>query len=359
MEKQEKLRIGVLDSFRAIAILLVMMFHYFSRWEGMYPYADKYNYFGNGKLGVQFFFIISGFVILYSLENTNNFAAFWRNRMIRLFPSMLAGSLLTYIVFLFFDNVYLFPASHYFKNVLASITFIPFRTISTLFNLDLELDYISGSYWSLWPEIQFYAFVSLIYFFVKKINFAKVFLFFSSVLVLIDFGLHHSYNDTNFVKTVRDFFTIFNFIDGLSFFCFGVLFYLFYKDKMSGKATSSYLKIYFLGLVFLQVLGSYSQPLKVVFIFVFLLLFIALIYFPNCIRFLENKIVFKIGVSSYFLYLIHEHIGVLLIHNFGGLFQSYEFIFPLLIIAFLVVLAIGYTYIIEKKVSVYLKNKYF
>lgn len=98
-----------------MAILMVLLFHYFSRWTFLYPYKDKYDFFTYGKMGVQFFFIISGFVILYTLENTTNFITFWKKRMVRLFPSMLIASIITYFVFVLFDTKCLFPTSHFLK----------------------------------------------------------------------------------------------------------------------------------------------------------------------------------------------------------------------------------------------------
>jgi peptidoglycan/LPS O-acetylase OafA/YrhL len=233
-------RINVLDGFRAIAILMVLFFHYFSRWTSLYPYGNKYDFFTFGKMGVHFFFIISGFVIFYTLENTKSFLDFWKNRMIRLFPSMLIASLITYFFCKLFDLEFLFPTSHVFNNVLASITFLPPDTLASLFNNIVQLDYISGSYWSLWPEIQFYLFVSAIYFFNKN-NFLLIFLSLSIVLFLCNFLIHFGSFENYFIKVVRKFFIVFNFVESLSFFCFGVLFYAVFKDVTQKQETPIYL----------------------------------------------------------------------------------------------------------------------
>lgn len=42
-------RIEVLDSFRGIAILIVIFFHFFSRWTNLYPYGAEYDFFSYGK----------------------------------------------------------------------------------------------------------------------------------------------------------------------------------------------------------------------------------------------------------------------------------------------------------------------
>ena len=61
-------RIAILDGFRAVAIIFVMLFHYFTVWKDLYPYGDAFaGWFSHGYLGVHFFFIISGFVISMTL----------------------------------------------------------------------------------------------------------------------------------------------------------------------------------------------------------------------------------------------------------------------------------------------------
>ena len=86
MINKSKSRRAIVDSYRAQAIIAVLLFHFFSRYTthhyktNLYPYADKYGYFGYGYLGVEFFFIISGFVIFFILEHINAFTSFLENR---------------------------------------------------------------------------------------------------------------------------------------------------------------------------------------------------------------------------------------------------------------------------------------
>ena len=58
-------------------------------------------------------------------------------------------------------------------------------------------------------------------------------------------------------------------------------------------------------------------------------MFICFVYFPSFLNFMEHKLFRQIGVSSYFLYLIHQAIGLILIERFGNfIFPSYLFSFP-------------------------------
>ena len=64
-------RLAYLDGMRGVAILLVLLFHAFARWPDLVPYGDQYQsvpLFRVGFIGVNLFFIISGFVILMTLE---------------------------------------------------------------------------------------------------------------------------------------------------------------------------------------------------------------------------------------------------------------------------------------------------
>ena len=104
MTQNNSNRIAILDGFRAIAILSVVLYHYFDRWnDPQFPYFGG-SFFHNGALGVPFFFMISGFVIYYTLENTASFKLFWKKRFIRLFPSLLIASVITYCFLLLFDQ---------------------------------------------------------------------------------------------------------------------------------------------------------------------------------------------------------------------------------------------------------------
>lgn len=117
-------RIKILDGFWAIAILAVVFYHYFYRWnDPVQPYfgADFFHY---GFRGVPFFFIISGFVICYTLEGTDNKITFWKKRFIWLFPSMLIASVITFVFLKLFDTTHTFDESNHFRNLITSITFL-------------------------------------------------------------------------------------------------------------------------------------------------------------------------------------------------------------------------------------------
>ncbi|APY10000.1 hypothetical protein BWZ22_01505 [Seonamhaeicola sp. S2-3] len=347
----KKKRIEVLDGFRAIAILMVMFFHFFSRWANLYPYSDSYDYFWFGRFGVHFFFIISGFVIFYSLNNTNSFKTFWKNRLIRLLPSMVIATLITFIFVLLVDTTKIFPHAHLVKNIFASITFVQPELLSTLCNRKIEFDYINGSYWSLWHEIQFYFFISSLYFFFKK-NFLKV--FFITSILLTFFGFYITYLDsteTFFLKKLKAILGMFNLTKSLPLFCYGVFYYLLYKGEFK-----KYILVCVLVMFFLQCSLFWHDKVRILSMFIFHILFLLSIYRSHYLSWLKSPILIKIGGASYFLYLIHEVIGVVLITKYGN-FGYKALLFVLFLTILLVGLSILYTQKVEIKLGKYLKKK--
>ncbi|TXE12031.1 acyltransferase [Seonamhaeicola algicola] len=347
----KKKRIEILDGFRAIAIIMVMCFHFFSRWANIYPYADSYDYFWFGRLGVHFFFIISGFVIFYSLNNTTSFKVFWKNRLIRLLPSMVIATLITFIFVLFFDTEKIFPHAHLVKNVFASITFVQPELLSTLCDRKIEFDYINGSYWSLWHEIQFYFFISFMYFFFQN-KFMKV--FFVTSVFLTFFWFYISLLDSTeifFLKKLKSIFELFNLIKSLPLFSYGVFYYLLYKGEFK-----KYILICVLVMFFLQCSLFWYDKARVISMFIGHILFLLLICRSRYLNWLKNPLLIKIGGASYFLYLIHEVIGVVLITKYGDL-EHYALLFVLFLMICFVCVSVFYTQKVEIRIGKYLKKK--
>jgi peptidoglycan/LPS O-acetylase OafA/YrhL len=175
----EPTRLREIDLFRAVAILMVIGFHYCTRWAPplfettLYPYGDYFTdnfLFRHGHLGVDFFFIISGFVIALTLENCRSAAEFFARRAARLMPAMIACSLLTIIVVKVFVSVPYFQNEAHFWNLVPSWTF----TNPSIWKLLLPTtSYVDGVYWTLTVEAKFYIWAACIYFVLKKENFAR------------------------------------------------------------------------------------------------------------------------------------------------------------------------------------------
>lgn len=88
-------KFGVLDGLRGIAALAVMIFHR-REWFG------GNSVFGHAYLAVDFFFMLSGFVIAHAYQQRltapGSFGPFLRNRVLRLHPMLMAGAVLALLV---------------------------------------------------------------------------------------------------------------------------------------------------------------------------------------------------------------------------------------------------------------------
>jgi len=60
-------------------------------------------------------------------------------------------------------------------------------------------------------------------------------------------------------------------------------------------------------------------------------LFYLILHKPQTLKFLANKNLSKIGVASYSMYLIHQFIGVLIIHKFSDNFGQFDWLLALLV----------------------------
>jgi peptidoglycan/LPS O-acetylase OafA/YrhL len=141
-------RLAALDGLRFIAAVLVMGYHYVSGYGFWHtgqslPFPALHQVFAFGFLGVQLFFIISGFVICMSSWG-RSLSQFFVSRVVRLYPAYWFAIIFTTAV------VTLLPEPHRrlpLGQVLANLT----MTQSALGVGDVD-----GVYWSLWRELLFY-----------------------------------------------------------------------------------------------------------------------------------------------------------------------------------------------------------
>lgn len=165
-----------IDGLRAIAIVLVICFHFFP------------NVIAGGFIGVDVFFVISGYlitgIILSEMKEKNfSLGGFYYRRIRRLFPS-----LLTVLLFCFIAGQFLLvPAENYQlnKNLLGGLLFVANFTLWTdagYFNIYSEQNPLLHL-WSLGVEEQFYLFWPA--FLMVLARYAKAFILPAVILLLI------------------------------------------------------------------------------------------------------------------------------------------------------------------------------
>lgn len=146
----------LLDLLRLLAAVAVIWYHYTARnssaWDGaaadQFEFASRFTVYG--YLGVQLFFVISGFVILLSAEG-RSLGQFVSARIARLYPAYWAGVLLT--TFLIVVITPQFDRKLTLADVLTNLTML-----QTAFGVR----HIDGVYWTLWVELLFYVLIALL-----------------------------------------------------------------------------------------------------------------------------------------------------------------------------------------------------
>lgn len=253
---------------------------------------------------------------------------------------MLFASILTYVLVCAFDRGFLFWQSHQLRNFVASLTFIS-PSVFQLFHFNV--DYLNGSYWSLWPEVEFYLFSSVLYF-LNRANFFRNFILASACLIIA-----HPFLFRNEAFSSQGLMTF------LPFFAMGSVFYQLWKTVQEGKKPTL---LHYIGLVFFGVymlLSTDVLVLRVIYA-VMIALFLLFVYRPHLLGPLNNPVITRIGTSSYFLYLIHQNIGVLAINKLGGYLGVAAPVFSLLVIVGLIAFSNWFTETIEKRYSNLLKS---
>jgi peptidoglycan/LPS O-acetylase OafA/YrhL len=90
----------ILDGLRGVAAIVVLVFHIFEAYT-LDPYEKIVNH---GYLAVDFFFVLSGFVIGYAYDDRwkkMNFGDFFKRRLVRLHPLVVMGMILGALLFYF------------------------------------------------------------------------------------------------------------------------------------------------------------------------------------------------------------------------------------------------------------------
>ncbi len=149
--QMRKTRLETLDILRFFAASAVLFYHYYfiGPLQGYWPktlFIDAAHW---GDLGVDLFFVISGFVITLTSEGRSA-QAFLAARATRLFPAFVACSAITATMAIMLPGI---SANNIIPRWIATLTYFP-----QFFGVEP----LSSVYWTLAIEIQFYALVALL-----------------------------------------------------------------------------------------------------------------------------------------------------------------------------------------------------
>lgn len=328
-------RIKFLDGFRGLAILMVVLYHAFTRWTTLVPYGTRFAdfpLFEKGWLGVQLFFLISGFVILMTLEKCYSFKEFIIKRWLRLFPAMFLATLLIYLTARFLPER---PGGiPHITDVIPGLLFVEPVWIGKI--LRNHQGYLEGAFWSLYVEVKYYFIFGLLYFYLGRIraiiSIFSIFVIGMTIKMLVEeMG----------IKVLHPINVITHQISFIHFgwFACGSLMYIYYKEK----------KNIFLGYALaIGIVSSVSSlfltfgrtPAVFIWALIILAIFVATVYSDKLKLLLDNKALVYLGFISYPLYLIHESSMIALIIKMNRYFPSIPgLLLPVVPIALLIGIA--------------------
>lgn len=304
---ESRSRVEILDLLRMFAVLAVVLFHYGFRGAA----ADGYTATSLPDLqwiakycdfGVQLFFVISGFVIAYSAEGRTaiNFAI---ARSSRIYPAFFLCMTITFIATIAIG------APHF------ETTFMHWLTNLFIVAPALKQPFMDGAYWSIVYEITFYGWVAL---FLATGQFRKhielIIVSWMAISMLNEAVLHSGI-------LMRLFLT-----NQSGFFAAGLLLYEMY----TGRRTLLIKILLLLAAVtsINQAIGNaqwvrehYQVAIDDRVIAVLCLVSIGAVALALRVRRvpLPTALVLAIGGMTYPMYLLHQHIGYMVMNKLQGI----------------------------------------
>lgn len=319
-------------------MLMVMMFHYTfngivnGKITSIGQEAWVVDFTKYGYLGVELFFMISGYVIFFSAQ-TSSASKFAVSRAVRLFPAYWFAVLFTSFFAIGWGGD------------LMSVTLLMVLTNLTMLQSFFGVSDVDGAYWTLAYEIRFYAAVFVVLLVGGKKHLRKIFMCWP-ILFCIAIFLGQDYR---------------TYAGGYYYyFCAGALFAVL-KDKFDWRVVVSLLITFVLCITYssgkateltLAKGSAYSGAVIGILVSSFFFLFV-----------LQNaKVIQKasiprskiFGSLTYPIYLVHAHFGYIFINQFANDANKF-FVYPLVII---VVFALAY-YInsfFEVRLAVFWRN---
>lgn len=285
-----KNRFDGLDALRGIAAFIVVFYHYTNRFDELYGHENylKIVGFGKGYIGVDLFFIISGFVIFLTIKPNLSIFQFSYKRFLRLYPAYWIALLITSVVVYWCG----LPGREVgWKDVIVNTTMLQGL---------LGYPHVDGAYWSLQIEIAFYALCGF-YIILRRLvsQFVFTLLWIGAVFfinVLSNFEINNNFTFI-FSKLIIPKYAL--------FFQFGIICYLFFSNLVSSR-------LFFITVLFMAVSNfiflDFSRILEI--------LCVGILFY--CVIKSEDRISWSaifvyMGVISYPLYLVHQNLGYVII----------------------------------------------
>ncbi len=337
----DKLRFYEIDLFRFLAALSVVLFHYTFRGyaqgeKSVLAFPELGTIFKYGYLGVDLFFMISGFVILLTALN-RDVAGFTISRITRLYPTFWACVTLTALSTLLIGGErYSVHLGQYIANL-------------TMVGELLGVRYVDGVYWSLLIELKFYFLVCLVLALrsIDKIKFivggwaaATLLLSFVDAPEVVNFVLFPEWS---------------------SYFIAGIIFCLIRLEGISLYKITILTVAYSLSAMYAYWrIPGFEKFLRTDFSEIAVIGIISLFYLAFFMvslgktTLLNRKGMLIIGAVTYPLYLIHQNIGYMIFNKLGE--STNKYVLLLLVISLMILASYIIHRFVEQRISMPLRK---
>lgn len=327
----------LLDYVRAIACILIVLYHYTQRYNELFQNSINWNFrVPWGYMAVATFFMLSGYLAVIKDESNTKLWKYVKRRLIRIYPAYWVAIPLTFAVTYFW-----LPA----RSISIEAALFNFTMLESFVGVDL----VDGAYWTLANELIFYCFIAFVVVVLKKRDELPTFLF---VWVLFLIVFHFVARDTLIFAAIGK---IIAKKYGHMFAVGASLFFLINNfGTRKDKIISSILLIFAI---------CYQ---KLTFGLGYTLYFLtSLVIISTCILVSEKGIVLHktvrqilhpletIAAISYPLYLLHQNIGYAVMENLRPVITDSEWIIILPCILVGVI-----AYLIHRFVEIPVTNRY-
>ncbi len=300
-------KFGYIDSLRGIAVLMVVLVHVGQTVSGLNPAIEFFTRYG--QLGVQLFFLVSGFTLCLSMDRRsledNATAKFYIRRYFRIAPLYYFGIAWFFVIRLVQESLpaqsLVFPMRFDFTNVAANITlthgFVPSANNSI----------VPGG-WSIGTEMAFYLVFPLLFVLTRKIAETKIrkLIYFAFAVLLVSLfiqGPETFYDMDNGSAS----FMYYNITNQMPVFLIGITSYEFYKRGLLDRVPSW---LAFLSLLVSIAVAAYLWLGEVAFSVTLVpffagLSFVFLLVTFSRSQYLNGALIRHIGQLSFSIYLSH------------------------------------------------------
>ena len=346
--------------FLAWVVVILHLFVYANYYLNELFYKKYLSNFDDADKAVEFFFIISGFFLIYGFNKNLSTFDFIKKKIIRLSPLMLFFNIIYLILSLFTKSI----KYDTYNNILSLLFLGNIGVTKAHGNLGIVW-YVSVLFW-----VSFLYFYLLKYFERKNINlFSAISIWFSYVFMIQARGGNISHH----IKTYNNIFVV-GLLRGLGGMGIGYFIGLIYKenkDKIENmkfnKATTFFITLLevflFSWSVYYLIIHKMSYKNNIIFILFFNILFILFLIKKGLFtKLLDNNLSVILGRYSYSIYITHSFVLNMLRTFFWKKYINIIIVHPLLNVVMtmllVLILSILVYHLVEKPSAEYLRRKW-